>query len=86
MIPLASLVHLAAWYVAASIVVRYHGFEEWLKGVDRNVERENRWWRRVTVGQSVYWGLRMGLVLGCMMFTLFTRLGAEGPDPLADSL
>jgi hypothetical protein len=86
MMPLASLVHLAAWYIAASIVVCWRECEEWLKDMDRNVERERRWWRKVTVGQSVYWGLRMGLVLGCMTFTLFTSLEAAKPYALADSL
>jgi hypothetical protein len=86
MIPLASLVHLAAWYVAASAVVHWRGCEKWLKGTGRDVDRNSRWWRRVTLGQSVYWGLRMGLVLGCVMFTLFMSLEVAGPDPLADSL
>jgi hypothetical protein len=84
MIPLASLIHLAAWYVAASIVVRWTGCEEWLTGI--NGERGGRWWRRVTVGQCVYWSARMGLVAGCLVGTLFVSLEAAEPDPLSDSL
>jgi hypothetical protein len=84
MIPLASLIHLAACYVAASIVVRWTGCEEWLTGI--NGERGGRWWRRVTVGQCVYWSARIGLVAGCVVGTLFVSLEAAEPDPLSDSL
>jgi hypothetical protein len=48
--------------------------------------RNDRWWRRVTIGQCVYWGLRMGLEAGCVVGTLFVSLEAAGSDPLSDSL
>jgi hypothetical protein len=89
MVPLTSLVHLAFWYAAASIVVRRPDCEEWLKGEGKHaraVTGNEKWWRPWTVGQVVYWCLRLGLIAGCLMFTFFGSLEAASPFPLDDSI
>lgn len=74
MVPLMSFVQLVLWYVAAMAMKAWSGG----KGEGR------RWNGRV--GKWVYWGLRMGLVGGCLMFTLFASLEAASPMQLVDSL
>ncbi|KAH7070960.1 hypothetical protein FB567DRAFT_455484 [Paraphoma chrysanthemicola] len=89
LVPLNSLVHLSFWYGAASIVVRWPGCEDWLKGegeYKKVVIGEEKWWKPWTAGQVVYWGLRFGLVAGCLMFTFFGSLDAASPYPLDDSI
>lgn len=54
---------------------------EWLKG-----KRDGGAGRKWTVGKVVYWGLRMGLIAGCLVFTFFESLEAASPRPLDDSL
>lgn len=88
LLPVALLIPLALWYLAALIVVRWPGDKECLKGKHRQVNiacGTEKWWKRWTVGKVVYWTLRMGLVAGCLMFTLFVSLEAASPDPLNDS-
>ncbi|CAO2652751.1 Nn.00g021620.m01.CDS01 [Neocucurbitaria sp. VM-36] len=81
-VPLASMIHLGFWYIAALILCRWRGIEMWLKGEGKPASTEDAWWRRVTVGEMVYWTLRMGLVCGCLMFTLFLSLEIGGPNAL----
>ncbi|KAH7062874.1 hypothetical protein BKA63DRAFT_587235 [Paraphoma chrysanthemicola] len=89
MVPLTSLLHLTFWYAAASIVIRWPGCEDWLKGegeYKKAVIGEEKWWKPWTAGQVLYWGLRFGLVAGCLMFTFFGSLEAASPYPLDDSI
>ncbi|KAF1913336.1 hypothetical protein BDU57DRAFT_504437 [Ampelomyces quisqualis] len=82
-IPLTSLIHLAIWYAAALMVVRWPGAEEWLTGKENCLDDCGRKW---AIGRIVYWTLRMILVAGCLMFTFFASLEAASPTPLNDSL
>ncbi|KAJ4362968.1 ADP-ribosylation factor GTPase activating protein, ER-Golgi transport [Neocucurbitaria cava] len=84
MVPLASMLHLVLWYIAALIVCRWEGAERWLKGEGKSVSTTTwgAWWRNITVGKVVYWILRLGLVGGCLMFTFFLSLEISGPDAL----
>lgn len=81
-IPVASFIHLSAWYAAALAVGRWRGLGEWLHGKGRFRCEGNRWWKRVTVGKVVYWVLRMGVVAGCIVFTFFVSLELAGPNAL----
>ena len=82
MIPIASMVHLGAWYIAALIVRRWRGAESWLKGERKHGATEKTWWKSITVGEVVYWTLRLGLVGGCLMLTFFASLELAGPNSL----
>jgi hypothetical protein len=73
-IPCASLIHLAVWYVAALILGRMRGWPTGGRG------------RKFDVGKVVYWVLRIGLVVGCLVFTLFNSLELAGPDELWEDL
>lgn len=91
MIPLASLLHLSFWWAAAQVVTCFPGLENWLKGQKKDKTktawseemRENkRWWRRWTVGQLVYWVLRIFLLVGVLAGTILASLEAASPYPL----
>lgn len=81
MIPLASFVHLALWYLAAWLVCQWGGAEDWLKGEGRFKYHgeEKSWWKSITMGRYVYWGLRLVLLGGCLAFTFFLSVEIAGP-------
>lgn len=84
-VPLASFVHLFMWYIASLIVSRWKGCEDWLKGSKRSMgkdRQDKQKWRMITVGEVVYWTLRLGLIGGCLAFTFFGSLELAGPKPL----
>jgi hypothetical protein len=88
-IPMASLLHLTVWYLAGWLVNKLD-CEKWLKGhasdkeggrgketvVDtRNLHTWNRGgWKEVTTGLAVYWILRMGWIVGLVIFTFFVSI------------
>jgi len=75
-LPLASFIHLAAWYFAALVVGKW-------PGVGRRLSRENGERRDQTKkGQVVYWIWRAGLIAGCLLFTFFVSLESAGPNSL----
>jgi hypothetical protein len=91
MTPLTSLVHLGAWYLAALVVVQWKSSEEWLRGggahgKSKGGDMERERYRTITSGHVVYWSLRLGLIAGCLMLTLFGSLEAASPNPLDESL
>ena len=56
-IPVSCVVHLAAWYVVASLVHKIDGAEDWLNVRGRwRVEKagDRRFWRKMTAGQWTY--------------------------------
>lgn len=89
-IPVVSVLHLAAWYLGAMIVHRIDGAEEWLNGQGPNrhgagegLEGEERWWwKRVSMGECVYWVVRVALKAGCLMVTFFASGAITGPHEL----
>ena len=86
MVPVAAFVHLGVWYIASLIVTHLPGIEAWLKGQGMVTHNDDEWWwRRITMGQVVYWILRLGLVGGCLMLTFFGSLELAGPAALDDS-
>ncbi|PVI04517.1 hypothetical protein DM02DRAFT_586190 [Periconia macrospinosa] len=80
-IPLTSLLHLAFWYAAASIVMHIPGTEDWLNGSGpfRYKGDKKFWLWRVTKGQWMAWGLRTGLKIGLLLFTFLVSQELAGP-------
>ncbi|KAF2261574.1 hypothetical protein CC78DRAFT_583579 [Lojkania enalia] len=79
MLPLGMFLHLVFWYVACWIV-HWAGIEEWL--LKNRTESSGEWlprWRRITLGKTVYWCLRMLLIAGILLFTFFTSVELAGP-------
>lgn len=82
--PLASLLHLAFWYMAALVIGRWRRAQDWLIGQGDCVVREGLvWWRRVTLGKVVYCLLRLGLGCGCLLGTYIASLELAGPHGLS---
>lgn len=82
-IPLASLIHLALWYLAASVVQHFDGAEDWLYGTGKYGGRvvEKRWWRRrLTRGVMVQYLLRFLLKGGLLAFTFLGTASVAGPE------
>ncbi|OAG01367.1 uncharacterized protein CC84DRAFT_1220884 [Paraphaeosphaeria sporulosa] len=83
-IPLSSLVHLVAWYLAGCVVNRIDGAEEWLYGTGRygcaGGERSRRWWRRMTRGRCVYYLLVTFLKGGLLTMTFLGSAVIAGPQ------
>ncbi|KAI4639451.1 hypothetical protein J4E93_009279 [Alternaria ventricosa] len=75
-LPLASFIHLAAWYFAALVVGKW-------PDVGRRLSRENEERRdQSRRGQVVHWIWRAGLIAGCLLFTFFVSLESAGPNSL----
>lgn len=93
MAPLSCFFHLAFWYIAAWTVKIWH-LETWLfptENVSDSASSETsaqsnvrfiKRWKSVNLGHAVCWILRMGLIGGLLMFTLFVSSEVAGPDPL----
>ncbi|KAH9868865.1 hypothetical protein J1614_007940 [Plenodomus biglobosus] len=82
-VPLASLAHLASWYIAALVLGRWQTAQQWLTGQRGHGTGERLVWRRrVTLGKVVYWLLRLGLVCGCLLGTFLASLDLAGPQDL----
>ncbi|KAI4609379.1 hypothetical protein J4E80_008629 [Alternaria sp. BMP 0032] len=75
-LPLASFIHLAAWYFAALVVGKW-------PGAGRRLSRENEERKDQTRrGHVMYWIWRTGLIAGCLLFTFFVSLESAGPNSL----
>ncbi|KAF9734343.1 hypothetical protein PMIN06_004243 [Paraphaeosphaeria minitans] len=83
-IPLSSLAHLAAWYLAASVVRRTDGAGEWLSGTGRygcaDGEGRRKWWMRMTRGRCVYYLLVAFLKGGLLTMTFLGSAVIAGPQ------
>jgi len=71
-LPLASFIHLATWYLAALMVNRWPSVRRWLS-------RDETRSKSVRI---VYWTCRLGIIAGCLLFTFFVSLESAGPNSL----
>jgi len=72
-LPLASFIHLAAWYFAALVVGKWPDLR-------RCLSREET--RRSKSVRTVYWICRLGITAACLLFTFFVSLESAGPNSL----
>jgi hypothetical protein len=78
-VPLASIMHLASWFLAASIVRRIDGAEEWLSGTGKYARRGKGWWK-LTRGRCVYYLLVFVLKAGLLAMTFTVSVQVAGPQ------
>lgn len=83
-VPMSSVAHLAAWYLAASVVNRIDGAEEWLSGTGRHGRGDGaegrRWWGTMTMGRCVYYLLVLLLKGGLLAVTFLGSTIIAGPQ------
>ncbi|RMZ73319.1 hypothetical protein GMOD_00007819 [Pyrenophora seminiperda CCB06] len=80
-IPLASLLHLAIWYLGALVVGTWPGpgAKNWLMGDGKKWKKKSR---KSLLGRTVYWTCRIGLIVGLLLFTFFLSMEVAGPQSL----
>ncbi|KAF2443262.1 hypothetical protein P171DRAFT_445743 [Karstenula rhodostoma CBS 690.94] len=84
-LPLSSVVHLAVWYLAANVVRRIDGAEEWLDGTGRygcTDGEGRRWCGGLTRGRCVYYLLVFSLKGGLLTMTLLGSAVIAGPQDI----
>lgn len=84
-IPASCAVHLGVWLLVASVLRRVDGAEDWLNGKGRwrvKDESEGRWWKRLSMGEWVFWWGRVLLKGICLADGFLGAARAAGPQVL----
>lgn len=81
--PLASLLHLSVWYLAAW-TAKACGIDQWLQGprVGNDRAPSRKWWQPISFGRAVFWVLRMLLLVVLVVATVFSSSELAGPEDL----
>ncbi|KAF1948470.1 hypothetical protein CC80DRAFT_599554 [Byssothecium circinans] len=77
MVPFSSLLHLAFWYLGATVLLHYPRLNDWLHGRGRfsYMGERKQWILRITAGEWVFWVIRFLLKGGLMVLTFSLARG-----------